>query len=338
MRFCPHFVKIDPLEFSKFQPSFSPEPNDMSQDFVHLRMHTEFSIKDGLIKPKKIVHKAIASGMKALAITDLSAMFGDVIFYKAASGAGIKPILGADCWITNHYNRDDPHRLLFLCKNQDGYHALCELLSRAWLKNQHKDRGEIDLDWITEDMAKGLIVLSGFNTGSVGKSILNGSFEAAKEECAQLAARFPGQFYLEIQRIGRPELEAVVDGTVRLAKELNIPVVAAHPIQFEEKEDFEFHEARSAIAEGYTLANQARPRIFTPEQYFKSKEEMIALFSDIPSAIENTVEIAKMCNLTLKLGKPQLPIFPTPEGKSLKEYMAEQIGRASCRERVSKSV
>ena len=143
----------------------------MTQDFVHLRMHTEFSIKDGMLNPKKVVHKAIASGMKALAITDATAMFGDVIFYKAASAAGIKPILGADCSITNHYNRDDYLRLLFLARNHQGYLTLCDLLSRAWLTNQYKDRGEVDLDWITPEMADGLIVLSGFNTGAIGKAI-----------------------------------------------------------------------------------------------------------------------------------------------------------------------
>jgi len=151
----------------------------MTQDFVHLRMHTEFSIKDGMLNPKKVVHKAIASGMKALAITDATAMFGDVIFYKAASAAGIKPILGADCSITNHYNRDDYLRLLFLARNHQGYLTLCDLLSRAWLTNQYKDRGEVDLDWITPEMADGLIVLSGFNTGAIGKAILNGDDDVA---------------------------------------------------------------------------------------------------------------------------------------------------------------
>lgn len=164
-------------------------------------MHTEFSIKDGMLNPKKVVHKAIASGMKALAITDATAMFGDVIFYKAASAAGIKPILGADCSITNHYNRDDYLRLLFLARNHQGYLTLCDLLSRAWLTNQYKDRGEVDLDWITPEMADGLIVLSGFNTGAIGKAILNGSLSAAEQEARRLSQKFP-HFFMELQRVG----------------------------------------------------------------------------------------------------------------------------------------
>ena len=285
-------------------------------------MHTEFSIKDGMLNPKKVVHKAIASGMKALAITDATAMFGDVIFYKAASAAGIKPILGADCSITNHYNRDDYLRLLFLARNHQGYLTLCDLLSRAWLTNQYKDRGEVDLDWITPEMADGLIVLSGFNTGAIGKAILNGSSSAAEQEARRLSQKFP-HFFMELQRVGRPNDEMLVAESVKLAKKLGLPVVATQPIQFENPEDFEFHEARVAIADGFTLANKARPRIYTPQQYFRTKEEMCELFKDIPSAIENSVEIAKRCNVTIKLGKPQLPIFPTPDGMSLKDYMAQ---------------
>ena len=258
----------------------------MTQDFVHLRMHTEFSIKDGMLNPKKVVHKAIASGMKALAITDATAMFGDVIFYKAASAAGIKPILGADCSITNHYNRDDYLRLLFLARNHQGYLTLCDLLSRAWLTNQYKDRGEVDLDWITPEMADGLIVLSGFNTGAIGKAILNGSLSAAEQEARRLSQKFP------------------------LAKKLGLPVVATQPIQFENSEDFEFHEARVAIADGFTLANKARPRIYTPQQYFRTKEEMCELFKDIPSAIENSVEIAKRCNVEREIKIIQDMDFP----------------------------
>ena len=215
-------------------------------------MHTEFSIKDGMLNPKKVVHKAIASGMKALAITDATAMFGDVIFYKAASAAGIKPILGADCSITNHYNRDDYLRLLFLARNHQGYLTLCDLLSRAWLTNQYKDRGEVDLDWITPEMADGLIVLSGFNTGAIGKAILNGSLSAAEQEARRLSQKFP-HFFMELQRVGRPNDEMLVAESVKLAKKLGLPVVATQPIQFENSEDFEFHEARVAIADGWQI-------------------------------------------------------------------------------------
>lgn len=295
----------------------------MSQDFVHLRMHTHYSVKDGIINPKQIIHRAVASEMKALAITDMGVLFGGVVFYKAARTAGVKPILGADVWIRNEYNQEDPYRMLLLCHNYDGYLQLCELLTRAWLQNQYKEKGEIELSWLTPENTSGLILLSGFDQGSIGKALLHKKKKEAIEEAKKFTKLFPNRFYLELQRAGRSHDESLVQQTVELARTLEIPVVATHPIQFEKRDDFMAHEIRVAVAQNLTIGNPNRPKLFTQEQYFKSREEMIELFSDIPSALENSVEIAKRCNVVLKLGKPQLPVFPTPEGMSLKDYMAQ---------------
>lgn len=295
----------------------------MPNDFVHLRMHSQFSLVDGVINLKKVGHKAVAAGMKALASTDLAVMFGAVIFYKSIKDSGIKPILGCDVWIANPENRDDPHRLLLLCKNDKGYNALCEFLTEAWLKNQHKERGEINPACLTPENCEGLIALSGFEHGSIGKNLRNGNFEAAEREAARLSKIFPSAFYLELQRAGRAYDEPLVRSTLELALKTELPVVATHPIQFYEREDFDAHEARVCISRGWTLSNSNRPKDFTPEQYFKSAEEMHELFADIPTACENSVEIAKRCNLELKLGQPQLPLFPTPDGMSLDDYMVK---------------
>ncbi len=295
----------------------------MTQDFVHLRLHSDYSFRDSTVRVKQVVHKATAAGMKALALTDLGVMFGDIFFYKACLSEGIKPILGSDVWITNPKNKDAPFRILLLCRNQDGYHKLCEFLTKAWLENQVDGRGQIEMDWLTRENCDGLIALSGFQDGQVGRALLNEKHRSARAEAEALAALFPGRFYLELQRAKRPTDEKLVQETWALAQKLDIPVVATHPIQFQDEDGFLAHEIRCCIAQGTTLSNPRREKLFTKDQYFKSREEMVELFKDIPSAIENTVEIAKRCNLTLVLGKPRLPEFETPDGISLDDYMAQ---------------
>ncbi|MFZ6750293.1 DNA polymerase III subunit alpha [Undibacterium sp. Ren11W] len=299
-----------------------------SPQFVHLRLHSEYSIVDGLVRIDDVVKAAAKDMQVALAMTDLANLFGLIKFYRAARGKGIKAIAGCDVWITNEIDRDKPSRLLLLVKNRAGYLQLCELLAQAWLENQHRGRAELKFEWLQAIFEKGaepgLIVLSGAHFGDVGIAIDNGNLELAESHAQRWASIFPGHFYIEIQRAGQPNMEAHVRQAVTLAHKLGLPVVATHPIQFIHKEDFTAHEARTCISEGEMLANGRRVRRFNDQQCFKTQDEMAALFSDLPGALQNAVEIAKRCNLTLVLGKPQLPDFPTPDGMSINDFLVAE--------------
>ncbi|PIL44415.1 DNA polymerase III subunit alpha [Massilia eurypsychrophila] len=304
--------------------------------FVHLRVHSEYSIVDGLVRIDDIIKAAANDKQPALAMTDLANLFGMVKFYKAARGKGIKPVIGVDAWITNDDNRDRPSRLLLLAKNHTGYLQLCELLSRAWLTNQHKGRAEIRADWLEalatstsslhpdQTQANGLIVLSGAHFGDVGQAIENGDLALAERRAARWAAVFPGHFYMEVQRSGQPNQEPQLRHTVALAARLGLPVVATHPVQFLSPDEFIAHEARTCIAEGEMLANAKRVKRFNEEMRFKTQAEMAELFVDMPAALANSVEIAKRCNVVLTLGKPQLPDFPTPPGMTIDQFLVSE--------------
>ncbi|MGS1004636.1 DNA polymerase III subunit alpha [Burkholderia glumae] len=291
--------------------------------FVHLRVHSEFSIADGIVRLDDIVKAAAADGQGALALTDLGNAFGLVRFYKEARSKGIKPIAGCDVWITNHDDRDKPARLLLLVRDKSGYLNLCELLSKAWLTNQYRGRAEIDPQWLESELGGGLLALSGAQQGDIGIALAAGNNESARRHAQRWARVFPGSFYIELQRYGQPGAEAYIQDAVKLAAELKLPVVATHPLQFMEDEDFTAHEARVCISEGDILANPRRQKRFTTEQRFRTQAEMAELFADLPSAVLNTVEIAKRCNLTIELGKPKLPLFPTPDGMSLDDYLVQ---------------
>ncbi|MGE0876769.1 MAG: DNA polymerase III subunit alpha, partial [Burkholderiales bacterium] len=303
--------------------------------FVHLRLHSEYSVSDGIVRIDDAVAAAAADGMPALALTDSANMFGMVKFYKAASAAGVKPVLGADCWIQNDADRDKPSRVLMLCQSRAGYLRLSDWLTRAWLSNQHRARAEISADWLDETGTDGVIVLSGAAAGDVGQALRSGSVAGAERAAKAWAMRFPGRYYLEVQRAGAPQTEALVSRTLELAVRLKLPVVATHPVQFLQRDDFRAHEARVCISQGYILGDQRRPKLFTPEQYFRTQEEMAALFADIPQALQNSVEIARRCNLELELGKSRLPPFPTPGGESIEDYLRAQA-RAGLARRMEK--
>src|SRR5688572_16528317 len=290
--------------------------------FVHLRLHSEYSVSDGIVRIDEAVERARADAMPALALTDAANLFGMVKFYSAARAAGVKPLLGADCWLQNELDRDKPFRILLLCASRAGYLRLCDLLSQAWLRNQHRGRAELAREWLKN--AEGLIALSGAAAGDVGQALISGHVEAAERLAQGWAGDFPGRYYLELQRAGHPNSEAMVSRAVALASRLGLPVVATHPVQFLEPGDFQAHEARVCIATGHILADQRRPRRFTPEQYFKRQDEMAKLFADIPHALENTIEIARRCNLAIELGKSRLPAFPTPAGIGVDDYLRQQ--------------
>jgi DNA polymerase-3 subunit alpha len=292
---------------------------------THLRLHSEYSIVDGLIRIDDVVDAAAADGQPSLAITDLANLFGMVKFYKAARKKGVKPIIGCDVWITNEDDRDKPSRLLLLAKNAAGYLQLCELISQAWLSNLHRGRAEIRTGWLEKlSPANGLIALAGAHFGDVGIAIENGNLAAAERNAQRWASIFPGHFYIEIQRAGQPNQEAQVRQLVALAARLQLPVVATHPIQFLTKEEFVAHEARTCISEGEMLANARRVKRFNDRQCFLTQAEMAELFADLPAALQNSNEIAKRCNLTLQLGKPRLPDFPTPEGMTIGDFLVAE--------------
>ncbi|MBX6317354.1 DNA polymerase III subunit alpha [Pigmentiphaga sp.] len=290
--------------------------------FVHLRVHSEFSVSDGIVRIPDLIKKVVALEQPAVALTDLSNLFGLIKFYKAARAKGIKAIAGCDVWVSNLADRDKPYRMLLLVRDRTGYHNLCELLTQAFLTNQHRGRGEIMPEWL-EVHGAGLVALSGGRQGDVGQALEAGNREAALAAARHWMKVFPDNYFIELQRAGREGDEAYVQAAMRLAAECGVPVVATHPVQFLEREDFRAHEARVCIAEGEILANPRRQRLYTEEQYLLSSEEMAERFADVPSALANTVAIATRCNLTLELGKPKLPDFPTPEGVTLAEYLVQ---------------
>jgi len=289
--------------------------------FIHLRLHTEFSVVDGTNRIDEVVAAAAADGQPALAITDLNNLFGAVKFYKAARAAGVKPLLGAEVMLqgfgdptpgampTSH--QPPAPRVLLLVQDKQGYLNLCELLARAWTRNAQREQALVRWEWLQE-LHAGLLLLSGGAAGPVGQALVQGDTQRAADVALQMGSLFTHRFYLELQRVGRPEDERHVTQTVQLAARLHLPVVATHPVQFLQTEDYEAHEARVCIADGEILGNNRRVRRFTREQYFKSAAQMEALFADVPSAVANTLQIAQRCSLTLVLGKPQLPNFPIP--------------------------
>jgi DNA polymerase-3 subunit alpha len=295
----------------------------MNPSFVHLRVHSEYSLVDGLVRVKPLVAKAAEMGMPALALTDQSNLFALVRFYQAALGAGIKPIAGVDAWLRNPDDINAPFRLVLLVQDDSGYRNLTRLVSRSYREGQHLGRPMLEREWLT-DSANGLIALSGARQGDIGRALLAGHREQAERLLDGWLALFGDRFYLELNRTGRPDEEACLHASVGLAARWDVPVVATNDVHFLSPEDFDAHEVRVCIHEGRTLDDPRRPRNYAEQQYLRTPQEMQALFSDIPEALENTVEIAKRCNIELVLGKNYLPEFPIPEGMTLSEYFAEQ--------------
>ena len=289
--------------------------------FVHLRVHTEFSLVDGLVRVKELVKAAKSNAMPAVAMTDQVNLFALVKFYKAALGAGVKPICGSDMWVYDPEQPElPPSRLTLLVNNGKGYRNLMELISLAYEQGQNYvlDKAVVTKEWIAAK-SEGLIALSGAKDGDIGRAILadNGSAQSLLESWMQI---FPNRFYLELQRTGRAGEEQVVHGSVDLAHATGCPVVATNDVMFVKPDDFEAHEVRVCINQGRVQEDPTRPRDYSEQQYFRSADEMAELFEDIPSALENTVEIAKRCNIDIELGTYYLPKYPIPEGMLMDDY------------------
>ncbi|NRQ42664.1 DNA polymerase III subunit alpha [Rheinheimera sp. YQF-2] len=281
-----------------------------SPAFVHLRVHSDFSMVDGVAKVKPIVKAAQKLGMPALALTDQMNFCGLVRFYSTAHEAGIKPIIGVDCYVQHPLFGSESSRMLLLAADNDGYQNLSQLISKAYLRGHVDGKPQIDHDWLAE-YAKGIIILSGGKDGLIGKALLKQNSQTATELLAFYQQYFPQRFYLELTRTDRPDEELYIQQAVSLAEQHNLPLVATNEVVFLQPEDFPAHEIRVAIHDGYTLDDKRRPKNYSEQQYLKSAEQMQQLFADLPEALENSVEIAKRCNVTIRLGEYFLPAFPT---------------------------
>ncbi|MBA6396876.1 DNA polymerase III subunit alpha [Colwellia sp. BRX10-4] len=289
--------------------------------FIHLRVHSDYSLCDGLNKVKPIVAKALALGMPAIALTDQTNLCGLVKYYHAAHGAGIKPIIGCDLWVKSDELENELSRIVVLATNNVGYKNLTELISKAYLRGHVQGKAVIDKHWLI-DYAPGLILLSAGREGDIGKALIKGNVELVNKMVDFYQSYFPDCFYLELIRTNRENEENYIHLAVELAEKASLPVVATNEVMFISPKRFDAHEIRVAIHDGFTLNDKRRPKKYSKEQYLRTEEEMCELFSDIPEAIENTVEIAKRCNVTVRLGEYVLPDFPT-EGLSIEDYLVK---------------
>ena len=287
--------------------------------FVHLRIHSDFSMVDGMKKVPALVKAVAAQNMPAMALTDQGNMCGLVRFYGAAQGAGIKPVLGADLWMQSPEFGDELTRLTTLCLNDQGYKNVTLLISRAYERGHIQGRPVIDREWLVE-LNEGVIVLSGAREGDLGCALLRNNTQLADNLTEFYQQTFPDRYYLELVRTGRPQEEEYLHQAVNWAKSQQLPVVATNDVVFLQPSDFDAHEVRVAIHDGFTIADKRRPRKYSEQQYLRTEDEMCELFSDIPSALANSVEIAKRCNVSVRLGEYFLPDFPTG-GLTTDEYM-----------------
>ncbi len=302
--------------------SGSNTTENKSTQFVHLRMHTEFSMVDGICRIAPALDKTASLGMPALAITDNVNFCGLIKFYKKAIAAGVKPITGVDLWINDPADENEAFRITALCMNDKGYLNAKQLISKAYQTNQHLGKPIVEKDWLTEHN-QGLIILSGGKGGDVGRSILAENHEQAASQLGFWNLHFPNRYYIELQRTGRAGEGAYIHSIAAFAQGSGTPVVATNDVCFLEETDFAAHEIRVCINQSRVLDDPRRPKDYSDQQYLKSADEMCELFSDIPEAIENTIEIAKRCNLHLHLGEYFLPNFPIPDGLTIEQYFCQ---------------
>ncbi|MBT8108004.1 MAG: DNA polymerase III subunit alpha [Gammaproteobacteria bacterium] len=292
--------------------------------FVHLHVHTEYSLVDSTVRIPGLMNACVAASMPAVALTDQNNLFGLVKFYRKAMGAGVKPIIGSDLRILNPDEPDRPYTLVLLAQNEAGYHRLSELITRAFVEGQYRGMPMARREWLTGEACAGLIALSGGLHGDIGHALHAHHEEQARERLAAWQEIFPGRFYLELIRTGRAGEEDCVRESLKLAAATATPVVATNDVRFLAREDFDAHEARVCIHEGRVLADADRPRHYSAQQYLRSPEEMAELFADVPEALENSVEIARRCTLELTLGTSVLPAFPVPDGQDEAAFLENE--------------
>jgi DNA polymerase-3 subunit alpha len=295
--------------------------------FVHLRLHTEYSLVDGIVRVPDLMAAVAAGRMPAVALTDQSNLFAMVKFYKEAQAAGIKPLIGVDAWIREPGERAPPSRIVFLCQNLKGYRHLTQLVTRSYLEGQQRGAPMLERSWINSEILQGLIVLSGGFEGDIGRCLARGRDDEA-ERCLERWQAFCGdRFYLEVQRTGRAGEQVCSEAAMELAQSRGVAAVATNDVRFLTRAEFEAHEARVCIHDGAQLGDASRPRRYSEEQYLKSPAEMAALFADAPELLANTLEIAKRCSLEIRLGASMLPAYPVPAGSSTEQFLREESKR-----------
>jgi len=285
--------------------------------FVHLNLRSEYSLVDSILRIKPLVAACKEQGMPAVALTDQTNLFAVVKFYKAARAEGIKPIIGSDFLLD--LGEGYTASMSLLAMNDQGYKNIIELISRAYLHGQETGKTLIQRSWL-EELSESVICLSGATSGEIGQWLTKGKEEQANSCLQSWMQLYPGRFYLELQRTGRPDENEYIEAAVKMASQKGCPLVATNDVRFLTEQEFEAHEARVCIHDGESLTNPARVRKYSEKQYLRSPEEMIELFSDIPEAIENTVRIAQRCNVELGLGSYFLPEYPIPEGMTEAEF------------------
>ena len=301
--------------------------------FVHLHVHTEYSLLDGACRIAGMMDRVKELGQTAIAITDHGVMYGCIDFYKAAKAAGIKPIIGCEVYVTRRRMEDrvhgidnDPYHLVLLCENKKGYENLCMLVSKAFTEGFY-GKPRIDLA-LLEQYHEGLIATSACLASGVAQYLLEEDYASAKEYALKMADIFgPERFYLELQDHGIQEQQVVNQGVMRLSRETGLPLVVTNDAHYLRREDAQIQDVLLCIQTGKTVDDENRMRFQTEEFYLKSEEELRQLFPNVPEAFENTAKIAEMCNLEFVFNEYHLPAFPVPEG-----YTNEQYFRKLCYE------
>ncbi len=295
--------------------------------FVHLRLHTEYSLLDGIVRVPELMTAVASAGMPAIALTDQSNLFAMVKFYKEAQMAGVKPVIGVDAWIREPGERAAPTRAVFLCQNLAGYRHLTQLVTRSFLEGQQRGVPMIERGWLDCAVLEGLILLSGGQEGDIGQALTRGNVDEAHRCLARWQALCGDRFYLEVQRTGRAGEMLYSEAVLDLARERGVPAVATNDVRFLTRAEFEAHEARVCIREGALLADPSRRRRYSEEQYLKTPAQMCELFADAPELLVNSVEIAKRCSLEIKLGSSMLPAYPVPAGSTTEGFLRDEAAR-----------
>ncbi len=298
----------------------------MPSHFVHLAVHSEYSLANGIVRLPDLIKQAVELEMPAVALTDLNNLYGLVKFNAQCLRNGVKPLFGVDVWVHNEDKVDEPFPLKLLVQNDEGYKNACVLISKSYQIGQDNDKPCVRKEWIYAHNT-GLIALSSGMKGELGQALLSETPGETTKVLSEYRALFPDRFYIELQRTSKQYQEEYIGRALEAASRFQIPVVATNDVHFMKESDYDSHEARICIHQGRTVTDSRRVKEFTPQQYFRSADEMIELFKDIPTAIENTVEIAKRCTFELTTGINYLPDFPIPEGETDASHLRNETIR-----------